>query len=175
MPDVLAPLLGLKPSKTEIDQIYRQVLVQPELLPRLMELVQNPDPKLAAKAAWPMSYVFQDRPDWMEPYYDLMGAMLNRKDLHQGIIRNLLRALQEAGTRIPEEAAGNIMNACFDRLLNPAEAIAIKAFSITVLENLVVTYPDIREELISTLDFILPTASAGVRSRAQKTLKRLRK
>ncbi len=175
MSNPFEPILGKKPSKTDIAGIHQQVLAQPDLLPRLMELVQSDDPQQAAKAAWPISYIFQDRPHWLAPYFDLIGNMLNREDMHPGIIRNLLRALQEVKTGIPEAAAGSIMNACFNRLLDAKETIAIKAFSITVLYHLSQTYPDIKEELISTLEFVLPTSSTGVRNRGEKTLKMLRK
>ena len=39
------------------------------------------------------------------------------------------------------------MTACFNYIPNPDEAIAVKAFSLTVLENLSKQYPEILPEL----------------------------
>jgi hypothetical protein len=74
---------------------------------------------------------------------------------------------------IPEPHHGVVMNSCFDFLADPQETIAVRCFSMSVLDNLSKIYPEIRQELVAILeDGLANEATAGFRARAKKILKR---
>ncbi len=56
------------------------------------------------------------------------------------------------------------------------EAIAIKAFSMTVLRKICEHYPQLTQEVIPTIELIIGENNApGIQSRGRKELKLLRK
>ena len=75
---------------------------------------------------------------------------------------------------IPERFHGRVMNICFNYISSPEEAVAIKAFSLTVLEHLSKQYPEIRSELKTIIEDRWDYESAAFRSRAKKILERLK-
>eukprot|EP01031_Cornospumella_fuschlensis_P001081 gene1081-1357_t len=67
---------------------------------------------------------------------------LKQDNLHDAIKRNTIRVLQTV--EIPEELHGIAADICFQYLSNHEEAVAIKAFSMTVLFNLSKHYPELK-------------------------------
>ncbi|KAA9040986.1 hypothetical protein FW778_02805 [Ginsengibacter hankyongi] len=63
------------------------------------------------------------------------------------------------------------MEICFKYLASPDEAIAIKAFSLTVLANLAKKYPEIIPEIKLIIEEQLPHQSAAFKSRAKAFMK----
>lgn len=107
------------------------------------------------------------------PHIADLVAILSRKDIHPALIRNAVRVLEAID--IPERYHGEVMNACFGFIENPATPVAIKAFSLTTLFNLSVHYPDIRPELQLIIEERMPDESAAFRVRGRKILAQIRK
>jgi hypothetical protein len=59
------------------------------------------------------------------------------------------------------------MELCFQYLASPSVAVAIKAFSLTVLNNLSKKYPEIISEIKLLIEEQLPHQSAAFKSRAK--------
>lgn len=72
---------------------------------------------------------------------------------------------------IPEQFHGEVMNICFDYILSMNEKPAIKAFSLTVLQNLMKIYPDIKHEVKTIIESQWDYESPAFKSRAKKILK----
>jgi hypothetical protein len=104
------------------------------------------------------------------PYIERLILNLQNESLHDAIKRNTVRVLQDV--EIPEDLHGVLAEICFNYLKNPAEAVAIKVFSMTIIDNLTPFYPELKEELHFILEEQFPFQSAGFRSRAGKILKR---
>jgi hypothetical protein len=66
------------------------------------------------------------------------------------------------------------MNLCFDYIISPKEKPAVKAFSLTVLQNLSRQYPEIKNELRTIIETQWDNESPAFRSRARKILKELK-
>jgi hypothetical protein len=96
---------------------------------------------------------------------------LHKPDLHNAIRRNSIRILQRID--IPGDLQGDVMNLCFDYIIDPREKPAIKAFSLTVLQNLSRQYPDIRHEIKIIIEERWEQESAAFRSRAKRVLKEI--
>ena len=63
------------------------------------------------------------------------------------------------------------MNTCFDYIISPTQKAAIKAFSLTLLQNLSKQYPDIKQELKTVIQDRWDFETAAFRSRTKKILK----
>ncbi|MBZ4191789.1 hypothetical protein [Niabella beijingensis] len=138
---------------------------------QLFLLFSTGEPRVVQRAAWPMSYCVIRYPQLIHPYYKKIISLLNDPKQPAAVKRNILR-LMDQGPGIPEKFQGPVMDACFRILEDPDETIASKAFAIGVLSRMADSYPEILPELKTAVEFILPHASPGVRSRAMKVLKK---
>ena len=137
----------------------------------LMDLVLNGGYVVVQRASWIMNVVHETHPELVMPYLEQLIPKMHEKGQHIALKRHIVRLLQDI--EIPEQLQGEVMYSCFDFLANPAEAIAVRCFSMTVLDNLSGTYPEIRQELVAILeDQLEQEATAGFRARAKKILKR---
>ena len=64
------------------------------------------------------------------------------------------------------------MDICFQYLQSPKEAVAIKAFSLTVLGKLANKYPEIIPEIKLLIEEQLPQQTAAFKSRAKAFMKK---
>lgn len=112
-----------------------------------------------------------------DTYPELLTIHLNdiitnlQNELNDAVKRNTLRILQDQ--TIPEEHEGFLANKCFDFLLSSKEPVAIKAFSMTILANLTMKYPDFKHELKTIVEDLMQTGSPGIIARGKMVLKKL--
>jgi hypothetical protein len=118
-----------------------------------------------------LSYCVRRHPELIRPYFKPLLDHLAKGGLHVAVIRNALRLLQDVA--IPEKYHGRVMSACFDFIQSPDTAIAVKAFSLTVLEHLAKDYPDILPELKLIIEEQWDQSTPAFRSRARKILKKI--
>lgn len=111
----------------------------------------------------------QAHPEFMQDHFRELLKNLEKPILHNAIKRNTVRLLQDIS--IPEKYQGEVMNLCFTYVENPAEAVAIKAFSLTVLGNLSKQYPEIIPEIKLLIADQLAQQTAAFKSRARVLLK----
>jgi len=98
-------------------------------------------------------------------------AQLSRKDVHDAVIRNSVRILQQI--EVPDSLHGELMNHCFGFIESPSTPVAIKAFSLTTLFNLSKLYPEIKHELKLIIEERWNNETAAFKSRGKKILKSL--
>jgi hypothetical protein len=134
----------------------------------LMSLFTGGETRLVQRSAWVLSYVIRKHPSLLTPYLAQTIDLLKTPGLPTAVPRNILRVLQDIP--LPESVHEPLMDACFRFIADPAAPIAVKAFSLTVLDNLSRTYPEIRGELVTTVQERLPYETAAFRSRARKVL-----
>lgn len=141
---------------------------------QLFDLFLHGEQKIVQRSARMVSLVAETNPQLVQPCLQAMIDHMLQPGIHQAVKRNTVRTLQHID--IPEPLHGQVMNACFDFLADPQEDIAIRCFSMTVLDNLSRQYPDIRQELRAVIEDQLQheATSAGFRSRAKKVLKIVR-
>lgn len=137
----------------------------------LMQCFLSDDYRLAQRAAWSVSWAAKQKPEMIYPHIKDLVSVLNKKNVHDAVIRNSVRVLQEI--EVPEKYQGEVMDACFQFLEKPTTPVAIKAFSITTLFNLSKTYPEIRPELKLIINDRLDYETAAFKSRAKKILPKL--
>lgn len=136
---------------------------------QLFSLFLEGEYRVTQMASWPLGYCVETNPELITPHYPRLIAHLQKPGLHDSVKRNAVRLLQFVD--IPEQYQGDIMNLCFQYLENPAEAVAIKAFSLTVLSNLAKQYPEIIPEVKILIEHQLPHQTAAFKVRAKAFLK----
>ncbi len=159
-------------SKTQKNKIVRYVVNDAKCFAKLVDIFLAGPPRISQHAAWPISYCIEQKPELIKPHLKKLLIRLEKKGQHDSVKRNLVRLLQFID--IPKSLQGKTVNICFDFLNNPKEPIAVRAFSMTVLANLVKENPDLKNEIITVIEDQLPFGSAGFRSRARKVLKELK-
>jgi len=123
------------------------------------------------RAAWPVSYCVSAHPKFIVKHWSSVIKNLGKPNLHDAVKRNTIRFLEDI--EIPEEYHGDILNLCFTYLESPAEPLAVKAFSMTVLGNLAKFYPEIIPELKLIVEDQIPHQTVGFRTRARKVFKQI--
>ena len=159
-----------KHSKAQCDKIVKYVGNNKDRFAELMKLVFDGEPLVTQRAAWPMSYCVKNHPKLIEPYYKKLLNNLEKPNLHDSILRNTVRLLQYV--KVPEKYHGQLMTICFNYIQSNETAVAIKAFSLTVLQNLSKDYPEILHELKTIIDERWEHETAAFKSRAKKIFKR---
>jgi hypothetical protein len=137
----------------------------------LMECFLSDEYKLVQRAAWSVGWAGKQQPAMIAPYLAQLVSQLQRKEVHPAVVRNCARILQE--TTIPEQYQGQVMNACFELITTPITPAAIKAFSLTILYNLSLQYPDIQPELQLIIEEQWEKETAAFRSRGRKILQKI--
>jgi hypothetical protein len=128
--------------------------------------------RLSQRAAWSVSWAARKNLAMIHPHIKDLVSVLHKKNIHDAVIRNSVRVLQEV--EIPEKFHGQVMDACFQFLEKPSTPVAIKVFSLTTLFNLSKKYPEIKPELKLIIDDSWEHETAAFRSRAGKILSKLK-
>ena len=137
----------------------------------LMKLFFKGEYRLTQHAAWPMSYCIRRYPILAKPYYKKFIDQLSDSKAHPAARRNIVRLLQFV--EIPKNLHGKLMDLSFQFISNPEEAIAVKAFSLSILSKLAEIYPEILPEIKSVIETRWEFETAAFRSRAKKILKQV--
>ncbi|MBS1598144.1 MAG: hypothetical protein JST75_07950 [Bacteroidetes bacterium] len=157
-------------SKKQCDKIVKYIGHDKKRFAELMHLFFTGEWRITQRAALPMNNCVKKYPDLINPYFNRLINNLRKKEQHNAVPRNIVRLLQDI--EIPKKYHGKIMSICFDYIQSNETAIAIKAFSLTVLENLSKQYPEIFPELKLIIEERWEHETAAFRSRARKILKR---
>jgi len=156
-------------SKAHAQRIAAYIGSDPDCFKILMALFFNGGYRVTQRAALVLSVCSESHPALVQPY--LKDLILNlEKPVSDAVKRNTIRYLQKIS--IPTELQGRLVDICFNYLTG-TEPVAIKAFAMTVLANLVKTEPDLANELKIIIQDQLPHASPGFSARARKILREL--
>jgi hypothetical protein len=156
-------------SKEQCNRIVDWVGNDKKKFNELFHLFLHSEYRTTQRAAWPLSYCAIAHPHFMEHHYEELLENLKTPDLHNSIKRNTVRLLQSVD--IPEKHEGAVMEICFKYLESPDEAVAIKAFSLSVLGKLAKKYPEIVAEIKLIIEEQLPYQTAAFKSRAKNFMK----
>ena len=158
-------------SKAQCAKIIKWVGSNQERFDELFDLFLHDEYRVVQRSAWPLSNCVIRNPAFIKKHFSKLLKNLSKLALHVSVKRNTIRLLQFIS--IPEKHHGDVMNICFNYISSPGEAVAVKAFSLTVLQNLAKQYPEIKNELKLIIEERREFETAAFRSRAKKILKEL--
>ncbi len=156
-------------SKKNCDRIVLWIGNDNKKFNQLINLFLNGEYRVTQRAAWPLSYCAIAHPSFIKKNFEKLINNLAKPDLHNSIKRNTIRLLQQI--EIPEKLEGVVMEICFNYVESPKEAVANKAFSLTILGKLAKKYPEIIPEIKLLIEEQLMHQSAAFKSRAKQILK----
>lgn len=156
-------------SRQQCDQIVRYIGNSQSRFDELIRLFFGEEYRVVQRAAWVLSYSAIAHPALIKKHLKKLVENLDKPGIHDAVKRNTVRLLQEI--TIPTSLHGQTMNTCFRFVEDPEEAVAIKAFSLTVLHNLSKQYPEIIPEIKLLINEQMPHQTAAFASRAKKILK----
>jgi hypothetical protein len=165
--------LLLDQSYEQAEKIAWYIFDHTDLLPTLFDLFWGCDSRITQRASLVIIICTDWKPKLIKPYVEEMILKLNKSDISNAVKRNTVRIL--AQFPIPKHMEGIITEICFNYLNNASEAIAVKVFSMTILERMVEKHPDLKEELIVSIEMGMEFGSAGYKNRGGKILERLKK
>lgn len=163
--------LVYKHSKSQCQKIVDYIGSDEQKFARLMKVFLEGEYRLTQRAAWPLSYCIEQHPALVKPYFKVLFGMLQKPGVHSAVARNIVRLLQHVG--IPKRYHGKTLTICFDFIADPQVPVAIKAFSLTLLDRLSGSYPEIKSELRLIIEERWDHETPAFKSRAKKILGRI--
>ncbi|MFT3934991.1 MAG: hypothetical protein QM726_15300 [Chitinophagaceae bacterium] len=157
-------------SRANCDKIVKWVGKDQSRFDELFVLFLSDEYRVVQHAAWPISYAVIGNPQLIKKHFKKLVTNLDKPGIHDAVKRNTMRLLQDID--IPTAYHGRIMDNCFKYISTPGEPVAIKAFSLTVLEKLAAIYPDIIPEIKLLIEENYERETAAFKSRAKKLLKK---
>lgn len=159
-------------SKANTQKIVQWIGNDPEKIQKLIDILFKDEYRVVQRVAWVLSDVAKIHPGAVQKYVPLLTEKLKDTDAHIAVKRHIYRMFEFL--ELPDTIHGDLMNDCFESLMNPGEALAVRAFAMGILARLVKTYPDIGNELRLIIeDALQHEAAASFKSRAKKILKQL--
>lgn len=161
-------------SKNQTIRIANWIGCDADRTARLINVFMYDEHRVVQRAAWVVSSVAAQYPHLIVPHMPSLVKRLQDNGIHDAVKRNVLRLFQF--TELPEAIHGDLMNSCFDALTDPKEALAIRAFAMTVLARLTLWYPELNNELALILeDALRQEQSPSFKNRAKKILQQVKK
>lgn len=141
----------------------------------LMQLFFHDEPMVVQRAAWVVSYCFENCEESVLPYLSEMVGYCHTPGIHDAVKRNVTRII--AHLTIPEKLEEPLMNLCFELLINPKETVAVRCWCMDILLTLSRTYPEIKNELQHIIEDALEhqEITAAFKSKSKRVLLALKK
>jgi hypothetical protein len=155
-------------SKAQCNKIVAYIGNDKKRFAALMKIFFTGEYRVTQRAAWPMSYCVRSHPQLITPYYKKLIDKLADPSEGDAVLRNIVRLLE--GVEVPEKFHGKLMTICFNFIQSNETAIAIKAFSLSILQNLSKKYPEIIPEIKKIIEERWDHESAAFKARARKFL-----
>lgn len=82
-------------SKSQCKKIVDYIGADKKKFAELMNAFFEGEYRITQRAAWPMSYSVTEHPELINPYFEKLLAMLQKPGVHNAVVRNITRLLQD--------------------------------------------------------------------------------
>ncbi len=168
----LSEIIMAEHSRSQANMIADIIVQELVLLDELIEIIFANKEPLSRRAAWPLRFIHERNQQLLIPYFPIIIKQLHEVE-SVAVQRNLLYIL--AYSDIPESCHGELLQFTSELLLNTSTSVASLIYSMDIFYKLSEGETDLLNELILIIHQILPYASAGVKSKSMKTLKKIEK
>jgi 8-oxo-dGTP diphosphatase len=160
-------------SKKEAEWVATSAIENPAIFIKLIEYSGSADKKLAFRSSWTLTKVCDTIPELIYPYLPQIVENIGNID-NESTLRSFLRiiSLSDPG-KIDINQHGLLTNFCFGILNSGFSAIAVKAYSMEILYKLSLIYPELANELATSILVLLEDGSAGITARGRLILRKL--
>lgn len=166
--DLKAILIG---SRSDLKaHALAKIVLEKGIEKELVTYALDKDPVLSSRAMWVVDHCGDLDHERIKPFHSQLINNLKNKNLSSGSIRRTLSLFQEHSVPVKHESF--MLDTCFAYIKNPSEAIAVRAFAITVVFNISKPYPELLKELEMVLLHLVATEdSPATRARIKNTIK----
>jgi hypothetical protein len=169
--DLAAELLR-EHSARQTQRLVRYVNSRTAHLAELIELVTGAPGRVSQLAAEIVGWCAEQHSQRLVPHLPRLLPLLGPTGHHVAVRRGIMRALQFVP--VPDELQAKTFDRCLELLGSASEAVAVKAYALTVLTNLARLYPELAAEVVLVVEPQLAEAPPSLRSRANTCLPILR-
>jgi hypothetical protein len=160
-------------SMQEAEWIATSAIENPAIFIKLFQYSNSSDKKLAFRASWTLTKVCDRFPDLIYPYLNQIVESLNTID-NESTLRSFLRILSLTDLdKIDNRQHGLLADFCFGTLNSGFSAIAVKAYSMEILYKLSLIYPELANELSTSIRILMEDGSAGITARGSMIIRKL--
>ena len=168
----LKKLLGGPAIPMRKENLGRLIGTSPDTYNDLIQLTFSKDMPACWRAAWMMDYLAETEPALPETYIGQIWEKL--PDNHpDGVKRSTLRML--CRYNIPEEQQGLATDLCLDWLIMESIPVAVKAYSMEIMQKITIIHPELKDEVIAILQDHMHNNSVAFMARARHIIKALEK
>jgi hypothetical protein len=158
-------------SRRQTDRIARWIGSDRRRYRELIELLLHGEPVITQRAAWILSICHDAHRHLILPHLPNILKKMQEPGVHAALKRNVVRSLQNCD--IPQSQLGTVVSLCFDFLAALDTPVAIRANAMTVLLNISDREPDLKRELRTSIELMLPHCEPAIVSRARMVMKKL--
>jgi hypothetical protein len=166
----IGAILNSGHTKNNTMRVVRYVGSDGKKFAELMEIFFRGEYRMMQRAAWPVSYCVKDHPELIKSYLNKCIDLLSEKQGHVAVRRNVVRLLQYV--EIPQRLKGKVYSHCIDLIDDLKEAIAVKAFALTVATKIAKSDPALISELQLVVKKHLPHTTVAFHKRSLDILSR---
>jgi 8-oxo-dGTP diphosphatase len=160
-------------SMPEAEWVATSAIENPAIFVKLYEYSFSSDKHLSFRASWTLSKVCDRYPEMIYPYLSQIVDSLAGID-NESVLRSFLRILSLTDIeKISARQQGILADFSFNQLNTGFSAIAVKAYSMEILYRLTLIYPDLANELLTSIRLLMEDGSAGITSRGRAFLRKL--
>jgi len=160
-------------GRKEAEWLADSAVDNAEIFGKLLEYSFSKDKKLAFRASWTLSKVHDKYPDLIGSDLHLIIGSIDTIE-NESVQRSFLRIISMSDlNQLSQKQHGILAGHCFKMLNSGFSAIAIKAYSMEIIYKLAIIYPELANELSSTINMLQGEGSAGIQARGHIILKRL--
>jgi 8-oxo-dGTP diphosphatase len=157
----------------EVEWVAASALENHEIFLKLLQYSYSSEKQLAFRSSWVLTKVCDKFPEIIEPHLPEMVDSLQKID-NESVIRSFLRIISFTDPiKFSEKHRGILADYCFAALNSATSAIAVKVYSMEILYNLTVLYPQLANELASVIRIMMEDGTAALVSRGNSILKKI--
>jgi hypothetical protein len=158
-------------SKRQTVRIAKWIGPDKRRFRQLMELFLHGDRIVTQRSAWILSYCYEYHPQLITPWLHALVKKMQEPDVHDAVKRNVVRLL--SCVDVPKPLLGTVVSLCFDNLNSVDAPIAVKVHSMSVLQKVTEREPDMKHELQTAIELMLPYVAPALLARGRIVLKQL--
>lgn len=156
-------------STQSVKALANSCSLDPEAFDSLLLYCSDANKHIATYASWTATHAFDMQPDVVgEKQIEWLFRALETTQFN-AVRRNLMRILQTA--HLNPDHVCKAADYAFQYFKDPKQDIAVRAFSVTVLENCLYSLPEIAEEAAFVIERELPYTGPAIRARSMRFLK----
>ena len=128
----------------------------------------------AFRASWVVAKVADTRLDLVEPYINFISEKILDSN-NDGVVRMHLHTISLCDVNIiDEDLRGDLIDLCFNILKNTEASVCLRTNCMDVLYKFYDIYPDLKNEIVSTIEIVMVDSSPGIKARGKFILKKMR-